>query len=68
MTRFNHAFDITFSLESADPTGIGLTGMELLAALEARVAEFRNDPVMLIEAAGMPFDSYVVDDVSHQPA
>jgi hypothetical protein len=39
--KFNHMFDIAFTLENANPNGEA-TAEELLAALEKRIAYFKN--------------------------
>lgn len=62
MPRYSHAFDIAFTVESTDPTGETVTAAELLAALESRIAQLRHDPEQLIEACGMPFDTYQIAD------
>ena len=54
--KYNHAFDITFSLTSECPTGDTVTGAQLREALMQRLLNLTDDE--LVEAAGMPFDSY----------
>ena len=56
MKYYNHAFDIAFSLTSECPTGDDVTGTQLRAAIEQRLLNLTDDE--LVEAAGMPFDSY----------
>jgi hypothetical protein len=52
---YRHDFRILFSVPgSNDPTGMDLTGEAMLAALEARVAEFRANPQLLRDLAGAP--------------
>jgi hypothetical protein len=59
-TRFNHAFDIAFSVENTDPDGYA-TAEELIAALEDKLNQFKADPQSIIEAAGASFDTYEVE-------
>lgn len=58
MSKFNHAFDIAFSLSSNSPDGEDVTAEMLIEALEKKLEAFKADPEMILEAAGAPFDSY----------
>lgn len=60
MTLYNHAFDIAFSLQATAEDSDDVTGVELLAALKARVAYLEKHPSEIIEACGKAFDSYEV--------
>jgi len=63
MKRYNHAFDIGFSLESSCPTGENVTAGELIAALKQRVNDLENfNDCSIIEAVGLPWDTYEVED------
>lgn len=57
--KFSHAFDIAFQLTSEND-GANVTGAELLKALRARVATLTEAEA--IEACGMPFDTYEIED------
>lgn len=54
--QYNHAYTIAFSVVDEDPTGENVTAQSLRKALLARVASLSDDE--LIEAAGLPFDTY----------
>ena len=55
--RYNHAYDVAFSLVSNDPEGKDVTPAMLRAALLRRVADLdAND--QWEEAVGAPFDTY----------
>lgn len=58
--RFNHAFDIAFSLENSSESGEA-TAEELLAALIKRVEYLREHKDEIVESCGTPFDSYEID-------
>lgn len=58
---FNHMCGISFAVISRDPTGENLTSTEILAALKRRVADLEARPEELIEAVGMPSDTYQED-------
>jgi hypothetical protein len=58
--RFNHVFDISFSVENTDPDGYA-TAEELIAALEDKLNEFKAYPQSIIEAAGASLDTYEVE-------
>lgn len=55
---FNHAFDIAFSLETSDPSGATTTARQFRDAILRRLDSLSDDE--LIEAVGLPFDSYEV--------
>lgn len=57
-TRYNHAFDIAFEVESNHPTGDDLTPRQIRAAILQRLATLPDDE--LLETIGMPFDTYEV--------
>jgi hypothetical protein len=57
--KFNHAFDIAFSLENDSASGEA-SADELLDALQAKVNYLRMHKDEIIESCGAPFDSYVV--------
>jgi hypothetical protein len=60
MPRYNHAFDVAFSLVSNDPEGLDVTPAMLRAALLRRIADLdAND--QWEEAVGAPFDTYEED-------
>ena len=57
MTKYNHAFDIAFSITSEHPTGEDITAEQAFNALieRARKAYASGE---LLEAMGAPFDTY----------
>lgn len=59
--KYNHAFDIAFEVES-DNDGEHVTESELIAGLLKRVANLINSPGEIIEACGLPFDTYTDDE------
>jgi hypothetical protein len=56
--RYNHAYDIAFTVESEHPTGDDLTPNQIRGAIWKRLAELPDSE--LPEAVGMPFDTYEV--------
>jgi hypothetical protein len=58
--RYNHAFDIAFSIESDHPTGEDVTAEQVRDALIKRV-QTAYASGELLEAIGAPFDTYEVD-------
>ena len=59
MPKFNHAFDIAFSLISETEDAEDVTGAMLRAALLKRLEEMPDNE--LVEACGYPFDTYEED-------
>ena len=57
MARYNHAFDIGFEVES-DNDGESVTATELIAALKRRVNDLEKNGEEIVEACGLPFDTY----------
>lgn len=62
MKKYNHAFEIAFSLVTTDPTGENVTAEEMIKAFEARLKEFKQNLDLILECAGMPYDSYCYED------
>ena len=56
--KWNHAYEVAFSIETDTSPEEGVSDAELIAGLEARLAEFRANPGLAQEACGAPFDSY----------
>lgn len=61
MKKYNHAFAIGFSLES-DNEGEQVTEQELFDGLESRIDDLKRNPNEIIEACGLPFDTYCISD------
>lgn len=59
MKTYDHAFCIAFSLRSNHPEGDDITPLQYRQAILARLAGLVDDE--LLEAVGMPTDSYVVE-------
>lgn len=57
---YDHAFDLAFSVRSSDLEGRA-TAIEIMSALKARVAYFESRHDELLEAVGLPFDTYEVN-------
>lgn len=57
MTRYNHAFDIAFSVVSNDLEGRDITPAMFRAALLRRIEEM-DQGGQWAEACGAPFDTY----------
>ena len=57
MPRYNHAFDIAFEVITDHP-GDEVTAEELLGALLARTADLAAGNADIIEACGLPFDTF----------
>lgn len=58
--KYNHAYDIAFSLENEDPHGFA-TAAEVRAAIINRLVNLSDDNELL-EAVGLPFDTYEVEE------
>jgi hypothetical protein len=55
---YNHAFTLAFSVsKSSDPTGANITAEQLAESLRTRIADLLANGEML-EAVGLPFDTY----------
>lgn len=57
---YNHAFTIAFSVNT-DYEGDKVPAHELIAALEERLKDLKNNPNEIIEATGIPYDTYEND-------
>ena len=57
---YNHAFTIAFSLDT-DHEGDKVPAHEILFALQQRVRDLANNPDEILEAVGLPYDSYEND-------
>jgi len=57
MKKYNHAFDIAFSIVSAHPSGEDITAEQALDAIIERVKKAYASGELL-EAMGAPFDTY----------
>ena len=55
--KYNHAFDIAFSVISDNENGEDITSEQFAAAIRKRVDELLASGEML-EAIGAPFDTY----------
>jgi hypothetical protein len=55
--KYNHAYDIAFSLVSEHPTGEDVTAEQVRDAIIARVHNAYASGELL-EAIGLPFDTY----------
>lgn len=66
MIRYNHAYDIAFSVVSSDPDGLDVTPAMLRAALLQRVAQLDAEAHVggYEQACGAPFDTYEMDKES----
>jgi hypothetical protein len=55
MTRYNHVYDIAFSLESYHPNGDDVCACDIRQAVLKRLASMDDNELM--EAIGYPFDT-----------
>lgn len=62
MKKFNHAFTIAFSIES-DNDSEDVTKEELWQGLQGRLDDLCVNRDEITEACGLPFDTYVNDEV-----
>ena len=61
MPRYNHAFDISFTVESDHPEADDVTPAMLKAGLLKRIADlYTAGDNEWLEAAGMPYDTYEI--------
>lgn len=61
--RYNHAFDIAFSLNSLKEDASDVTNEMVAEALMRRIADCVNGKdSTLIECCGAPFDTYEIED------
>lgn len=64
--RYNHMFSIAFSLTSEHQEGDDVTPEMLQEAILLRVDDLmQHDPKTLVEAVGMPEDTYEIEDIHH---
>lgn len=63
MTRYNHAYDVAFSLVSNDPEGRDVTPAMFRAALLRRVGQLDAEEAFggWEQACGAPYDTYEED-------
>ncbi len=59
--KYNHAFDIAFEIES-DNKGEHVTRNELIQGLTRRLVNPMKHPTEIIEACGLPFDTYLIEE------
>jgi hypothetical protein len=59
--KYNHAFDIAFEVIS-DNEGKNVTKEELMTGLLRRVANLSDHPTEIVEACGLPFDTYLTEE------
>ena len=59
--KYNHAFDIAFSLESESEDGSDVTPQMLSAALRQRANGLDRNPIEWLEATGAPFDTCEIE-------
>lgn len=60
MKLYNHAFSIAFSIDTNNE-GDKVTAEELLDGLRKRLHDLEKNPPEIIEACGMPYDTYEND-------
>jgi hypothetical protein len=59
MTTYNHAYTIAFELAGCtDETGESVTASQLIIALEKRLNNLKANGNEIIEATGLPYDTY----------
>ena len=58
--KYNHMFDMAFSLESFDSDGDDVTASDIRLAIMRRLASLDDEE--LLEAIGMPLDTYEIEE------
>ena len=62
MPKYDHAYSISFSLESNHPTGDDVTNGMIARALLSRINDCLNhSDSELIECVGHPYDTYKIE-------
>jgi hypothetical protein len=63
MKRYNHAYELAFSVVSNDPEGLDVTPAMFRAALLRRIAQLDAEEAHggWEQACGAPFDTYEVE-------
>ena len=59
--KYNHAYTIAFSIDTDNPPD-KVTAKELLNGLYERLVDLQKCDDEIIEAVGMPFDTYENED------
>lgn len=59
--KYNHAFDIAFEVKS-DNEGEDVTREELFEGLLKRLASLMKNDDEILEACGLPFDTYEIEE------
>lgn len=62
--RYNHAYDIAFSVISEHPNGEDVTAEQVLEAIISRVKRAYASGELL-ESIGAPFDTYEEDETNN---
>ncbi len=63
MKTYNHLYTIAFSMSgSTDREGADLTSQQFAAAIRARVAELLKNGDEMLEAVGVPLETYEEGD------
>lgn len=67
MKKYNHAFDIAFSIITTAPCGILETDQypseeEIFEAIDKRITNLKNNPGDIFEAIGAPYDTYIEEE------
>ena len=60
MTKYNHAYDIAFEVISEDPKDA--TKEQIFAGLLRRTTDLLQNGDELLEAVGMPSDTYEIEE------
>ena len=58
--KYNHAFTLCFAIETENE-GDKVTAKELLAGLRKRLRELEINGEEIIEACGIPYDTYEIE-------
>ena len=61
MKKYNHAFTIAFTVENTSD-GESVTEKELFTGIKKRVIALSRNEGEIIEACGMPFDTYEIEE------
>lgn len=60
MAKYNHVFDVAFSVISDAENGEDVTEAMLISALRKRADDLERNSEA-VEACGAPFDTYLID-------
>ena len=60
MPRYDHVYDLAFSVKSDHPRGDDVTPQMLINALQKRIEDLKQGGEIM-EACGVPFETYEIE-------